>query len=225
MGPPNSATETPGRARAAAPGGEGRRESPYVSARRGRSPPATGRLLSAPRVPPHPTPAARVAAPPAPPLVAAARLGAPTPRGFSSTRLPDPAGGLRGAGPWPHPPRAVRPPRSCQSCGHEEGERPPSGPFGPSRDAVGRDVPKRRPGGVRLLLPRPRGPRNPRSTRMELGTGGSGRRRHRGRRGGLGGGWGRGWAPPGRWTRPKRGWLRGGSAARSDRASAELPPP
>ena len=29
--------------------------------------------------------------------------------------------------------RAVRPPRSCQSCGHEEGERPPSAPLGPAR--------------------------------------------------------------------------------------------
>lgn len=187
MGPPNSATETPGCARAAAPGGEGRRESPCVSARRGRSPPATGRLLSAPRVPPPPTPAARVAAPPAPPLVAAARLGAPTPRGFSSTRLPDPAGGLRGGRDPGLSPRArtrylraVRPPRSCQSCGHEEGERPPSGPFGPSRDAVGRDVPKRRPGGGSACSCRGRagpgtpGPREWNSARGEADADGTG---------------------------------------------------
>lgn len=135
---------------------------------------------------------------PAPPLVAAARLGAARsglelragslrPRPMSGPG----SGAADGGTPATYPPadaipaRAVHPPRSCQSCGHEKRE--------PRSRALTAPLGRRRPGrtkaahrGRRLLLPRPRGSRDPRYARRKIVATERGCRRRGGWRGGLG---------------------------------------
>lgn len=147
--PPNSAAETLGHPRAEAPGGR-----PLFPAPPGGE---AGRPVGGRRPAPL-RPGRGVAAPPAPPLVAAARLAAPR-SGLElragrcgSGPAPVPASAPRATGPRPHPRRLTRYLRARSACraavSHADTRNAnlAAEPLRPRSDAVGRDVPKRRAG-------------------------------------------------------------------------------